>query len=210
MICLGTGCAGQTLRWVNVEEEQKQVEAWEGQLRSLQSGLNKVASEVERKKSENTTQREEVRLQLELIQKRVEKANYQYTELMAQSEEAVGFANRLMEVKARLTEQEKRIEATQSLLRKLAGEKGDVTATLTELSAQTGALSERLAVLEKQGQTANLGGAAQIKKNITELSKTLKQLGTKMTAKVDEQDRLLRALHQRIEGLESKPASVGQ
>lgn len=232
------GC-GYSLRMVDVEEDRRQNQhktAVEDQVSQLQAEVQKLKTEtrqgiadVQKRRADADLRIEETTLALRLIQGKMEKDTHRFTELSHQMDDAT----------FRMGEQGKKLEAMQKTLQQIDGARAasqksldtlsgrvatldDHEKRLRELSALVSELTQKvppllntqsaqLDELGKQIQKLSQGGEVeQLNKELLDLSNALDLLGQKITAKIDEQDRILNKTTKRLESLEAKAGSKGK
>lgn len=233
------GC-GYSLRMVDVAEENReirnkremealvlqldnQMKEMQAQVTRLQSDLKqtreesrKGVSDLQKRRADLDVRLDESDIQLRMIQGKIEKEERRRADLHQQVDN----------ISFRLTEQEKKGEGFQKNLQAQLEEMKKVNGALqkhsedqdkrlkdlaqeipTSLTVQAAQLDE----LGKQVQrVSRAGDVEQLGKSLADLSAALNMLGEKITAKVDEQEKLLSKTTKRLQALESKLAPKGK
>ncbi|MBI3802213.1 MAG: hypothetical protein HY282_00430 [Nitrospirae bacterium] len=205
-----------------MKEMQEQFSRLQADLKLAKEENRKGLADLQKRRADVDIRFDEGDIQLRIIQGKIEKEERRSGDLSHQVENLA----------FRLNEQEKKSEALQKALqaqieevkRISAGlQKGseeqdrrlkEVAGHLTQLSKEIQpALSAQAAQLDEMGkQLRQIGGTdvEQLSKSLVDLSKALDLLGEKITAKVDEQEKLLSKTTKRVQVLESKVAPKGK
>lgn len=209
-------------------------------LRKVQEESRQTVAALQKGRADVDVRFDETMLQLRMIEGKMEQGQHRYSELSHQIENVAFRINELRDLKGRLTEQEKKLEvvqkAVQSQIDAVKGTGGtlqksveehekrlkELSGHLAELSGQVsewidkvlGVLNthaSQLTDLQKRIQLLGSGDDVRhLNQGLVDLSKALDLLGETVTAKVDEQDQLLKKTSKRLETLESKLASLGK
>jgi len=215
---------------------QESARAAKEEIARLQSDAKQMKEEnrqtiasLQKKRADLDVRLDETALQIRMIQGNSEKEGYRFRELSHQVENIAFRINELSEVKTRLSEQEKKWDAVQKALQgqidsiKVGGaalqkSSEQQAKKLNEISDQVLELAEKIppALNAQAVQLTDLGrqfekmtkgaDAEQVNKSLGDLSDALNILGQKITAKVDEQERLLQKTAKRLQALEAKMA----
>lgn len=198
-------------------------------LKQMKEENRQAVASLQKKRADLDVRLDETALQIRMIQGNSEKEGHRFKELSQQVDSIAFRVNELSEVKTRLSDQEKKWDAVQktlqgqidsikvgeAALQKSSEQQGK---KLTEISDQVLELAEKippalnaqavqLTDLGKQFEKMTKGAdAEQVNKSLVDLSDTLNILGQKITAKVDEQERLLQKTAKRLQALEAKMA----
>ena len=220
-----------------VASMQEAAQAAKDEITRLQSEVKQMKEEnrqtvasLQKKRADLDIRLAEAALQHRMIQGNSEKEGHRFNELSHQVENIAFRVNDLSEVKSRLGEQEKKWDAVQKTLQgqidsiKVGGANLQKSSEqqakkLSEISDQVLELAEKIppALNAQAVQLTDLGrqfekmpkgaDAEQVNKSLIDLSDALNVLGQKITAKVDEQERLLQKTAKRLQALEAKMSS---
>ena len=229
------GC-GYSLRMVDVAEESREtrnkreteerVVQLDAQMKSMQEEVTRLQSELKQAREESRkavsdlqkrradvdVRFDENDVQLRIIQGKIEKEERRRADLTQQADNAA----------FRLNEQEKKVEEIKKITAGLQKNSEDQDKRLKEMTGQVmqltreipsslGAQAAQLDELGKQLQQMNRGtDVEQLSNSLVDLSKALNLLGEKITAKVDEQEKLLNKTNKRLQVLESKVTPRGK
>ncbi len=209
---------------------KEEVARLQSDAKQMKEENRQAVASLQKRRADMDVRLDEAMLQLRMIQGNSEKEVHRFKELSHQVENIAFRVNELGEIKTRLGEQEKKWDAVQKTLQgqidsiKVGGatfqkSSEEQAKKLEEVSDQVLELAEKIPpALNAQGvQLNDLGkqfekmtkGAdtEQVNKSLTDLSDALNVLGQKITAKVDEQERLLQKTAKRLQALEAKLAT---
>lgn len=233
------GC-GYSLRMVDVAEENRDLRnkrEMEEQVSRLDAEMKSVQEQVTRLQSELKQAREESRKAVSDIQKRRADMDVRLDESDVQSRIIHGkiekeerrradLTQQVDNVAFRLSEQEKKWQAQIDEIKKISGSlqknvedqdkrlkemTGQILQLTREIPPSLSAQAAQLDELGKQIHQMNRGtDVDQLSKSLVDLSKALDLLGEKITAKVDEQEKLLSKTTKRLQVLESKVTPRGK
>ena len=212
---------------ISMKEEIAQLQL---DVKHLKEDNQRALSPLHKKLAEIDLRLDDTALQIRLMQGNTEKEGHQFRELSHQVDNIAFRMNDLAEIKTRLGEQEKKWDTVQKTLQdqinsiKVVGstlQKGSdqQAKRLEEVSDQVLELAEKIPpALNAQAVQLNdlgrqfekmtkAGDAEQVNKSLVDLSDALNVLGQKITAKVDQQEKLLEKTTKRLQALESKLSS---
>lgn len=197
------------------------------------SDLQKGVSDLQKRRAEVDVRFDESDIQFRIIQGKIEKEERRYAELAQQVDNA---AFRLKEQEKSLNEQEKKWEILQKTLqaqveemkelkklnagfqknwedheRRLKEIAGQLLQLTKEIPSALNGQAMHLDELGKRLQQLSRGADVEaLGKSLVDLSHALNLLGEKITAKVDEQEKLLDETTRRLRMLESKLTPKGK
>lgn len=207
-----------------------QMKAMQAKVTKLQSELNqtreesrKAISDIQKRRADTDVRFDESDVQLRVVQGRLEREERRRADLLQQVDDAAfrlneqekkweGFQKNMQaqieemkKVNAALQQhsedQEKRLKEMTGQILQLIQE---VPSSLTAQAAQLDELGRQIQRVSRDGDVEQLG------KSLADLSSALNLLGEKITAKVDEQEKLLNKTTKRLQALESKLAPKGK
>lgn len=233
------GC-GYSLRMVDVAEENRdlrdkkemeahvdqldaQMKSMQEQVTRLQSELKqareesrKAVSDIQKRRADMDVRLDEADVQTRMIQGKIEKEERRRSDLTQQvdnvtfrlSEQEKKWQGQIEEIRKLNVALQKSAEDQDKRLKEVTGQILQLTREIpSSLSAQAAQLDE----LGKQIHQMSRGtDVEQLSKSLVDLSKALDLLGEKITAKVDEQEKLLTRTTKRLQVLESKVAPRGK
>ncbi len=238
-VILLQGC-GYSLRMVDVAEEnrdirnkkemeehvvqldaqmkslQEQVTRLQAELKQTREESRKTVSDIQKRRADLDVRLDEGDVQLRMLQGRIEKEERRRADLTQQvdnvvfrlSEQEKKWQSQIEEIKKISAGLQKNAEDQEKRLKEMTGQILQLTRDIpASLNAQASQLDE----LGKQIRQMSRGNdVEQLSKSLVDLSKALDLLGEKITAKVDEQEKLLTKTTKRLQVLESKVAPRGK
>ncbi len=202
-----------------MKETQAQVTRLQSDLKQVREENRKAISDLQKRRADVDVRFDENEVQLRMIQGKIEKEERRRTNVFQQVDNAA----------FRLSEQEKNIKVFQAQIEELKKvnaalqkDSEDQDKRLKEMTGQIvqlaqevpSSLTAQAAQLDELGKQIQLvsrdGDVEQMGKSLADLSSALNLLGEKITAKVDEQEKLLSKTTKRLQALESKLAPKGK
>lgn len=197
------------------------------ELKQIKEENRQMVASLQKRRADMDVRMDEAMLQIRMIQGSIEKEGHRFKELSHQVENIAFRVNELGELKTRLGEQEKKWDSIQKTLQgqidsikvgsaALQKSSEQQAKKMEEISDQVLELAEKIPpALNAQAVQLNTLGMQfekmtkgadvdQVNKSLVDLSEALNVLGQKITAKVDEQERLLQKTTKRLQALEAK------
>ncbi|MDC4223873.1 MAG: hypothetical protein MPW15_06495 [Candidatus Manganitrophus sp.] len=202
-----------------MKEMQAQVTRLQSDLKQAREESRKGVSDLQKRRADVDVRFDENDVQLRMIQGRIDKEERRRADIFQQVDNAAFRLNEqeknLKSVQAQLEEikkinaalqkhsedQDKRLKEMTGQIVQLAQE---IPNSLTAQAAQLDELGKQIQRVSRDGDVEQLG------KSLADLSSALNLLGEKITAKVDEQEKLLSKTTKRLQALESKLAPKGK
>ncbi|NKE70105.1 hypothetical protein [Candidatus Manganitrophus noduliformans] len=206
-----------------MKEVQAQVAKLQAELKQTREESRKAVADIQKRRADMDVRFDESDIQLRMVQGRLEREERRRADLLQQVDNAAfrlneqekkweGFQKNLQaqieEMKKvhavfqkHSEDQEKRLEEMTGQIGRLAQE---IPSSLTAQAAQLDELGRQIQRVSRDGDVEQLG------KSLADLSSALNMLGEKITAKVDEQEKLLNKTTKRLQALESKLAPKGK
>lgn len=199
----------------------------QSEFKQIKEENRQTVASLQKKRADMEVRVDEAMLQIRMIQGSVEKEGHRLKELSHQIENVAFRVNELGELKTRLGEQEKKWESIQKALQgqidsikvgsaALQKSSERQEKKMEEISDQVLELAEKIPpALNAQAVQLNTLGmqfekmtkgadADEVNKSLVDLSNALNILGQKITAKVDEQEKVLQKTTKRLQALEAK------
>jgi chromosome segregation ATPase len=202
-----------------MKEMQAQVTRLQADLKQTREESRKGISDLQKRRADVDVRFDENELQLRMIQGKIEKEERRRADIFQQVDNAAfrlneqeknvknlqGQIEELKKVNAAFQkyseDQDKRLKEITGQIVQLAQE---IPSSLTAHAAQLEELGRQIQRVSRDGDVEQLG------KSLADLSSALNLLGEKITAKVDEQEKLLSKTTKRLQALESKLAPKGK
>jgi len=202
-----------------MKEMQAQVTKLQSELKQAREESRKAVSDLQKRRADLDVRFDENDVQLRMIQGRIEKEERRRADLLQQVDNVAFRSNEqeksLKNLQAQIEEMKKVNAALQKhsedqdkRLKEMAGQivqlAQEVPSSLTAHAAKLDELGMQIQRVSRDGDVEQLG------KSLADLSSALNLLGEKITAKVDEQEKLLSKTTKRLQALESKLAPKGK
>lgn len=206
-----------------MKEMQAQVTKLQSELKQTREESRKAVADIQKRRADMDVRFDESDVQLRMVQGRLEREERRRADLLQQVDNAAfrlneqekkweGFQKNLQsqieELKKVNAVLQKHSEEQEGRLKEMTGQIGQLTqeipSSLTAQAAQLDELGRQMQRVSQNGEVEQLG------KSLADLSGALNLLGEKITAKVDEQEKLLNKTTKRLQALESKLAPKGK
>lgn len=217
----------------NKREMEALVQQLDGQMKQMQAQVTRLQSELkeareesrkgvldlQKRRAELDVRFDENDVQLRMIQGRIEKEERRRADLSQQVDNVAFRLNdqeknlknvpgQIEEMKKAAAALQKHSEDQEKRLKEMTGQivqlTHDIPSSLTAHAAKLDELGMQIQRMSRDGDVEQLG------KSLADLSSALNLLGEKITAKVDEQEKLLSKTTKRLQALESKLAPKGK
>jgi chromosome segregation ATPase len=202
-----------------MKEVQTQVTRLQSELKQAREESRKAVSDLQKRRADLDVRLDESDVQLRMIQGRIEREERRRADL---SQQVDNVAFRLNDQEKNLKNLQGQIEEMKKVAAALQKHSDDQDKRLKEMTGQIVQLTQEIpssltahaAQLDELGKqiqrVSREGDVEQLSKSLADLSSALNLLGEKITAKVDEQEKLLSKTTKRLQALESKLAPKGK
>lgn len=195
---------------------QEQVTRLQTELKQAREESRKAVSDIQKRRADMDARLDEADVQTRMIQGKIEKEERRRADLTQHvdnvtfrlSEQEKKWQGQIEEIRKLNVALQKSAEDQEKRLKEVTGQILQLTREIpSSLSAQATQLDE----LGKQIHQMSRGtDVEQLSKSLVDLSKALDLLGEKITAKVDEQEKVLTKTTKRLQVLESKVTPRGK